>query len=62
MSKFDMLTALDESGLDDIALKILDYLNPKELLPVFQGTSYANIVLKDSLITMILTVFSGKQK
>ena len=27
MSKFDMLTALDESGLDDIALKILDYFD-----------------------------------
>ena len=37
MSKFDILTALEDKGLDHIVLQILYYLNPRELLLIFQG-------------------------
>ena len=37
MSKFDILTSLEDKGLDHIVLQILNYLNPRELLLIFQG-------------------------
>ena len=37
MSNFDILTALEDKGLDHIVLQILNYLNPRELLLIFQG-------------------------
>ena len=58
MSGFDILTALEESGLDDIAIKIINYLNPKELLTLFQGTY---VVILDHIAIKIINYLNPKE-